>query len=174
MKKFQFLLLDAGPIIKLFELGKWDDFIEKCDVTISQTVANEAKYASQDYEDICIDLEPYKEQELVTIIDLEASKVKAFYDKFNLQYKAIVHSGEKESLAFLLGSSEDWKLCSTDQAVFRVLGLLGKGEQGISLEEILEKTGLSQSELEWQYTKKFREKWTHKGKVDFVQGQSLL
>ena len=46
MKKFQFLLLDAGPIIKLFELGIWDDFIKRCDVTISQTVANEAKYAS--------------------------------------------------------------------------------------------------------------------------------
>ena len=174
MKKFQFLLLDAGPIIKLFELGIWDAFIERCDVTISQTVANEAKYATQGYGDICIDLERYKEQELVTIIDLEASKVKAFYDKFNLQYKTIIHSGEKETLAFLFDSSEGWKLCSAEQAVFRVLGLLGKGDQGISLEEILEQIGRSQSKLEKKYTKKFREKWTHKGKVDFVQGQGLL
>jgi len=174
MKKFQFLLLDAGPIIKLFELGIWDAFIERCDVTISQTVANQAKYATQDYEDICIDLEPYKEQGLIEIVDLELSKVKTFYDKFNLQYKAIVHPGEKESLAFLLDSSEDWKLCAADQAVFRVLGLFGKGDQGISLEEILEQIGQSQSNLEPKYTKKFREKWTHKGKVDFVQGQGLL
>lgn len=28
MKKFRFLLLDAGPIIKLFSLGIWDDFIK--------------------------------------------------------------------------------------------------------------------------------------------------
>jgi hypothetical protein len=34
MRKLPFLLLDAGPIIKLFELGMWEAFIEKCDVTI--------------------------------------------------------------------------------------------------------------------------------------------
>lgn len=43
MKKFSFLLLDTGPIIKLFELGIWDDFIKRCDVTISRTVAEQAK-----------------------------------------------------------------------------------------------------------------------------------
>lgn len=32
MKKFQFLLLDAGPIKKLFELGLWDKFIESCEL----------------------------------------------------------------------------------------------------------------------------------------------
>ena len=52
MKKIQFLLLDAGPIIKLFELGVWDAFIKNCDVTVCRIVANEAKYASQEYEDI--------------------------------------------------------------------------------------------------------------------------
>jgi hypothetical protein len=60
MEKLQFLLLDAGPIIKLFSLGIWDSFIKNCDVTVSQIVADQAKYASQEFEDICIDLEPYK------------------------------------------------------------------------------------------------------------------
>jgi len=170
MGKFQFLLLDAGPIIKLFEMGIWEAFIEKCDVTISQTVANEAKYASQDYEDICIDLEPYKEQKHIKVVDLEPSEVKTFYEKFNLQYKAIIHPGEKEILAFLINSSEDWKLCAADGAVFRVLGFSRRADQGISLEEILEETGLSQSELEWQYTKKFRDKYTKMGQIDSIQG----
>ena len=48
MKKYQFLLLDAGPIIKLFELGIWGVFIKRCDVTVSQTVADQAKWASQE------------------------------------------------------------------------------------------------------------------------------
>ena len=39
MKKSPFLLLDAGPIIKLFELGIWEVFIGRCDVTFSKTVA---------------------------------------------------------------------------------------------------------------------------------------
>jgi len=71
MKKFQFLLLDAGPIIKLFELGIWDTFIKKCDITISKIVADEAKWASQEFQDISIDLEHYKEQ--IKIIDVEFS-----------------------------------------------------------------------------------------------------
>lgn len=175
MRKFQFLLLDAGPIIKLFELGIWDEFIKKCDVTISRIVANQAKWASQEFEDIRIDLEPYEQQGLIKIIDLEPTLVKAFYDKFNLQYKAGIHDGEKETLAFLCDSSENRLVCSADGAVFRVLGLLGKAEQGISLQEILQKIGVSTSEkLEWEYTKKFRDKWTRKGQIDFIQGQGLL
>jgi len=172
MKKFQFLLLEAGPIIKLFELGIWDDFIEKCDVTISKIVAEEAKWVSREFQDIRIDLEPY--EAIIKVVDLEPAIVKSFYEKFNLRYKAVIHDGEKETLAFLCESPENWSVCSADAAVFMVLGFLGKGNQGISLQEILQKIGLSQSNLEWEYTKKFREKYTRKGQIDFTQGQGLL
>lgn len=174
MKRFRFLLLDTGPIIKLFELGIWDNFIEKCDVTISRTVANQAKWASQEFEDICIDLEPYEEQGRIKIVDVESSVVKTFYDKFNLRYKAIIHPGEKETLAFLCNSCKDWLVCAADKAVFRVLGLLGRTERGISLEEILQDIGLSRSSLEAEYTKKYRDKWTRMGQIDSVQDQGLL
>ncbi len=70
MKKFQFLLLDAGPIIKLFEMDIWDEFIKRCDVTISKIVADEAKWASQEFQDIRIDLEPHEQQGVIKIIDL--------------------------------------------------------------------------------------------------------
>lgn len=174
MKRFQFLLLDAGPIIKLFELGIWDAFIEKCDVAISRIVANQAKYASQEFEDVCIDLEPYEEQSLIKIIDVESSVVETFYDKFNLRYKADIHDGEKETLAFLCDSPENWLVCSADGAVFRVLGFLGKPHQGISLQEILQKIGLSRRNLGRKYTKEFREGYTHKGQIDSIQNKGLL
>ena len=174
MKKFQFLLLDTGPIIKLFELGIWEDFIRRCDVTVSQTVADQAKWASQEFEDIRINLDPYKNQELINIFDVDISLAKSFHNRFNEVYKAEIHSGEKETLAFLCNSSENWLVCAADKAVFRVLGLLGKAKQGISLEEVLKEIGLSQSNLEWRYTKKFREKWSSKGQIDFIQGQGLL
>ena len=163
-------MLDAGPIIKLFELNLWEQFIEMCDVAISRIVVDQAKYASQEFEDICVDLEPYEKQ--IRIFDSELSEVKTFYDKFNLRYKSDIHPGEKETLAFLCNSSENWLVCSADSAVFRVLGLMGRINQGISLEEILSKVGLSRN-LEWKYTKKFREKWTHKGQLDFIQEQGL-
>jgi len=173
MKKFQFLLLDAGPVIKLFELGIWDVFITKCDVTISRTVAAEAQYASLEFEDICINLDDYEEQELIEIFDVELTNVKDFHEKFDQQYKVSIHPGEKETLAFLYNSSENWRLCSSDGAVFRVLGLLQRGEQGISLEEVLKEIGLSR-ELKWPYTKKFRENYTLLGQIDSIQNKGLI
>lgn len=62
---------------------------------------------------------------------------------------------------------------AADGAVFRVLGLLGKGEQGISLEEILKEVGLHKK-VEWEYTKKFREKHTRMGQQDSIQGHGIL
>ncbi len=179
MKKFSFLLLDTGPIIKLFELGIWDDFIKRCDVTISRTVAEQAKWASQDLEDIRIGLDTYEKT-----IDLERSVVTRFHDKFDPLYKNEIHVGEKETLAFLHNSSEPWIVCSADKAVFRVLGLLGRGEQGISLEELTDKIGLQigiswakvnprDADL-WKFTKKFREKYTRLGQIDRIQGQGLV
>ena len=175
MKKFPFLLLDAGPIIKLFELDLWDVFIEKCDVTIARTVAEEeVVFAGEGHEKKYIDfgLKPYEEKGLIKIIDVESSEVKAFYDKFNLWYKAIIDDGEKETLAFLFDSPEDWLVCSADHAVFSILGMFGKAEQGISLEEVLQKIGQSGS-LEWKYTKKFREKYSRIGKIDSIQDRGL-
>jgi hypothetical protein len=178
-KKYQFLLLDAGPIIKLFELGIWDTFIQQCDVTVSRIVANEAKYASQEFQDIRIDLVPYEEKGLIQVTETELSVVKAFQDKLPQSEAYIVHDGEKETLAILANSSEDWKVCAADKAVFRVLGFLGRVEQGLSLEEILDSIGLQpgvnwnnvgpKNRKWWRYSKKFREENTELGKRDFIQ-----
>lgn len=171
MKKFQFLLLDAGPIIKLFELGIWEKFIECCDVTTGRIIAeNETVYANKNggREYIEFGLKFWEEKGLIKIIDLRASEVLLFCEKI-LQNKYIIHPGEKEILAFLYNSSENYKLCAADQAVFRVLGYLGKGSLGISLEEILKAIGLSKGGLEWQYTKEFRQRFTQKGQIDSVQ-----
>ena len=173
MKRFQFLLLDAGPIIKLFELGIWDDFISSCDVTIAQTVAGEAKYASREMSDIRIDLQPYEDKGLITIIDVPASEMREFHKRFTLLYQADIHDGEKEALAFLHNAREEWLLCSADAAVFRVLGTLGRGEQGISLEEILQQIGRTNNTLAWEYTRRFREKYTSMGQTDSIQGKGL-
>lgn len=172
MKKFQFLLLDAGPIIKLFQLGIWDELTKRCDITISRTVMEEAKWASRDFEDIKINLEPYEQMQKIQVIDLSPAQVKLFSDQFDNKYKADIHAGEKEILAFLNNSTKDWKLCSSDGAVYRVLGLLGKANQGISLEELLNQLGLSKK-LERQYTKTFREYFTHLGQKDSIQGQGF-
>ena len=169
IKRLPFLLLDAGPIIKLFELGIWEQFIKTCDVTITRTVAEiEVVFASKGNDKEYIDLMPYEEQGQIKIVDVEPSTVKTFYDEFDPLYKDIIDPGENETLAFMHTSSEKWLVCAADHAVFRVLGFLGKSEHGISLEEVLKNVGLSR-QLEWQYTKRFRERWTRIGQVDSLQ-----
>lgn len=176
MRKFRFLLLDAGPIIKLFELGIWDKFIERCDVTVARVVAEESIFfVAEDSDKQFIDfgLKPWEQKGLIEIVEVPISEVKAFHDKLGPLHSAEVHAGEEETLAFLYSSSENWRVCSSDHAVFRVLGLLGKGDRGVSLEEVLERIGLSQHNLEWQFTKKFRERYTRLGQIDSVQGKGF-
>lgn len=130
MKKFPLLLLDAGPIIKLFELGIWDKFLQACEATILRAVDEEVKWASQEFEDISIDLAPYEKKGLLRIIDRDATVVGSFYSKLSRIYKDLIDpdDGEVATLEFLLASSETWALCSTDGPVFRLMGLLGRGE----------------------------------------------
>ncbi|MBN2128414.1 MAG: hypothetical protein JW741_02920 [Sedimentisphaerales bacterium] len=170
MKKFRFLLLDAGPIIKLFELGIWDEFISRCDVTVCRTVAEEARWASQEFEDVCIDVESCGKEGRIHVVDVEVSAAKAFFDRFDFSYKAALYDGEKETLAFLDSSPEPWRVCSSDAAVFRVLGLLGKAEVGVFLEEVLRQIGFGRS-LEWKYSEQFRSKYTSSGQTDAVLGK---
>ena len=169
MKRFQFLLLDAGPVIKLCELGIWDEFLRRCDVTICRTVAEEAKWASREFDDVLIDLESCEEGAPIRVVDVEVSVAKAFLDKFNLSYKAILHDGEKETLAFLdNNASEGWLVCAADKAVFKALGFLGKAERAVSLERVLAQIGLGR-ELEWRFTERFRQKYTALGQTDAIQ-----
>jgi len=168
MKKFQFLLLDAGPIIKLFELDIWDEFIKRCDVTIARTVAEQSVFYGSDDAKEFIDfgLKSYEEKDLIKIIDVQTSVVGDFIKSLGQRY--IPHRGENETLAFLVNSEESWKVCAADHAVFTILGFLGKAEQGISLEELLSEIGFGRA-LGWQFSKRFRDKYTKLGKIDAIQ-----
>jgi len=174
MKKFQFLLLDAGPVIKLFELGIWNQFIARCDVTVCKTVVDEAKWFTDPAEGTLqdIDLKPYEQQGAIHIEDVNASVVGTFFNKFNLTYKAQLDPGENETLAFMDTSREPWRMCSSDAAVFRVLGLLRRADGGVSLEEALRQIGLERS-LDWKYSERFRQKYTRLGQADAIHGQGL-
>ncbi|MEY3226584.1 MAG: hypothetical protein RLZZ536_1203 [Planctomycetota bacterium] len=82
----------------------------------------------------------------------------------------ILDDGEAESLAYMVRQSTDFLISSGDAIVYRVLGNLNRGEQGISLEEILQKPGLGRS-LQNPYTKRFREQYTRQGQQDMVRGR---
>jgi TRAP-type uncharacterized transport system substrate-binding protein len=54
--------------------------------------------------------------------------------------------------------------------VYRVLGRLGRSDQGVSLEEILQKVGLKRPSISWACSKAFRARQTKQGEIDAIQG----
>ncbi len=171
------LLLDAGIVIGLHELGVWDNLLQRCDVTLTRTVAEDEvifwydesgqrHYIEQKVRD---DIK----MERITCIDVPLNKIAAFRTKFDPSYLDRLDEGEAESLAFLLSSEEEWLISSSDSIVFKVLGKLGLAERGISLEEILQQVGLGRR-VHRKYTKEFRLKFTQQGQQDSITGTGLL
>ena len=44
MKRFPCLVLDANIVIQLFQLGLWDEVVERCELILSETVVQEADF----------------------------------------------------------------------------------------------------------------------------------
>jgi len=167
--KFQLLLLDANIVIYLHELGLWEIFTEKCFVTLTRTVVEESQF----WEDSeggyhTIDLAPEVESGKIRCVEVSLTVINHFKNRYGPVYFDRLDPGETESLAFLMNSREEWFISAADEIVFKTLGREGRSSQGISLEEILQKIGLSRSNLKIQFTKQFRENVTHKGEVDRI------
>jgi len=164
MKRFRLLLLDANIVIELFRQGIWDRLIEVCDVHLSRTVAEtEAHFYEDDAgEKQYFDLATDDEAGRITVFEVLTPDLQRFRSRFDPSYFERLDAGEAESLAFLMNSDDPYQMCSADSIVYKVLGNLDRSEQGISLEEVLQQTGLGRP-LTWQFTRDFREKWTRKG-----------
>ena len=171
MKKFRLLLLDANIVIELFRLGIWDRLVDLCEIHLARTVVDtEAHFFLDDDGDRHdFDLDAYARGGKIHVFDVAPSDLAAFLDSFDPVYFEKLDPGETESLAFLLNATLDCRLCSADKIVFRVLGSLHRGEQGISLEEILHQVGLSRA-LRREFSRAYREQWTDKGFQEGFQG----
>ena len=172
MPRLQLLLFDTGIVIELHRRGLWGQIVSKHDITLANIVAHdEAQYWEDDsgekhYFDLNADIESNR----VTCIEVTNEQMAVFFAKFSPVYLDKLDAGEAESLAILLSSGERWLISSADAIVYKVLGRLMISEQGISLEEILQQTGLTLKDLAWQFTRKFREKYTKQGEQDSITG----
>jgi hypothetical protein len=174
MKKFKLLLLDANVVIELFRLGIWDEVIERCDVHLARTVAEDEAhfFAADDGQRHDFDLQPYINTNRITVFDVTVGEAAAFRNQFDPVYFERLDPGETESLVHFLGLAGECWICSADKIVYRIIGGLDRGEQGVSLEEVLQQTGLGRGLLV-QFTKEFRVKWTRKGFEEHMRGLGL-
>lgn len=171
MPKLKLLILDAGVVIRLHELGIWSQFLDQCEVHLSRIVAEkEVLYQQGDEYDEDIDLVPDIACSRVHIFDVPLSELKDFRDQFDTLYLGDLDDGEAESLAYMMKQPSSFTISSGDAIVYRVLGNLNRSGQGYSLEEILQRIGLARA-LEWPYSKAFREKYSRDGELDMIQGR---
>lgn len=176
--KLSLLILDAGVVITLHQLRLWKQVVDQCDIHVSRVVAEveslfhiDANSEPGDYGHD-IDLGPDIAAGRIKLFDVPLGDIKRFRERFDASYASGIHDGEAESLAYLFSQPGNWLISSGDAIVFKVLGNAGRGDDGISLEEILQRLGLSRS-VDWQYTKAFRLNFDRVGATDRIQNRGL-
>jgi hypothetical protein len=173
VKKLRLLLLDANVVIMLHELGLWDKTVNLCDIHLAGTVIDEEALFFRDShgDDHSIDLSADIASAKVIRFDVDVSVINAFKSRFRPGYFDALDPGEAESLTYLVNSRESYCICSADKIVYRVLGALYLTDQGISLEEVLQRIGQSRK-VDHEYSKSYREYWSREGFREGLQGIS--
>lgn len=170
MKKFRLLLLDTNIVVELFRQGIWETFIDRCEVHLAQTVVDETKFYEN--ENGCrheIDLDSWRNVGSITVFEMPLDQLTAFVRQFDGLYIDSLEAGEAESLAWLFESQDKYLICSADKIVYRILGNCNRGDQGVSLEVILNRIGLGRK-LARQYGEEYHKEWTTKGAIQGFQG----
>jgi hypothetical protein len=170
------VLLDAVIVIKTHELLIWESLIDKIPLMVCATVVeDEAFYFDTEpgVKRFPIDLKG--SIDIGKIIRVEATleefqKLHNIFDKLTLEG---LDPGELEALALVNGRRlGDVLFCTSDKAAIRALALLGFSEEGISLEELLEKIGL-QKTLEEHHTREWFNHYLRIGQQDRIMGIGL-
>ena len=173
MKRSACLVLDANIIILLFEHGLWTQIVEHCDLTISETVVDEADFFVDSMGvERRIDLQPDIGAGRINVVALTASEIAEFRAGFDPVYVQKLDDGETESLAYSLREGDPYRLCSSDAIVFKTLAVVDRSEQGVSLEEVLQEIGFART-LPRQFTKAFRDESRSRGLQDRLAGIGL-
>ncbi|MGD0897357.1 MAG: hypothetical protein ABR915_05935 [Thermoguttaceae bacterium] len=171
MPKLKLLILDANVVIYLQEKSLWRPLLERCEVYLSRLVAeHEVRYYHGTEWNEIIDLTPDIQARLVQVFDVPVASVRRFRAQFDLPYLGDLDDGEAESLAFLFEATDPYLISSGDAIVYRILGNLNRADAGLSLEEILQRIGLTRTDLARQYRREFREAHTKTGQQDAIQG----
>lgn len=173
MSKLNLLILDTNLVIHLHEFGIWQNLLAVCQVHLPRTIVDESQFYELDGERREIELATDVAAGRLTVFEVSVSEIKAFQDKFDALYIGGLDPGESEALAYLCKAKEPYLISSGDAIVYRVLGRLNRGDQGISLEEILSKVGLQRKSLPYSCSKAFRDQFTREGAADAIQGRGL-
>ena len=89
MPKLKLLILDAGVVIYLHEIGLWHQVMANCDLYLSRIVAEKEvlfQKSERDEYGYDIDLSPLIKSGAITVFDVSVSDLKTFRNQFDLLY----------------------------------------------------------------------------------------
>lgn len=121
MPRLKLLILDAGVVITLHQLGIWRQVVDRCDVHVSRVVAEVESLFHRDPNDDPdeygedIDIQPDIASGAVSLFEVSLKDVETFRQTFDDLYAEGIHDGEAESLAYLFANPQnDWLISSGD------------------------------------------------------------
>lgn len=149
------VILDANVIIELFSQGIFDALIGRYAIKLPKTIKDECQfYFDQNDDEVQINWEPYitsgKVEEVAATDEQFSDLLKKLKDDF---YRGI-DAGELEAIALICSKDEeDLFFCSGDLPALKAMGVLGRGNQAVSLETLLQKSGMGRN-LKHQFSER--------------------
>jgi len=174
-KKPLVCLLDAGPVIRLHELGLWDSVVERAELVVPGIIARrEAHFWTAPDGPRRIDLDSAKNHDAIRIIDVNAAHLVATQTLFDASIRDSVDPGELEALTIL----RTWdgprpRFCTADRLATLALCLLGLAETAVSLEKLLEHVGLGRTIGPKWYRESAMQDWLKEGRARRITGAGL-
>ncbi len=154
MKKL--LLLDADVIIDLHSLDLFKKIEKSYEIFVTVEVINEAKYYIQHGKKKPIDIK----QKVTKIENVKVENV-IQVEKEAKEAGLAIDPGESTSIAYLLQTDDDIKLCSFDKAAIKLISYMNLEQKSISLEYVLKNAGqhitLSKRHSESAFKKSIRD-----------------
>ena len=170
------LLLDSLAVISFHETSTWKAITKIHHIYVPSIVINDEAwyYEENDGREVPILLSRDKENGLIEEVTMMASHLDLVRRKFDPVFGPEIHAGELEAIAALMFGNlpPEISFCTHDKAAIYAAVLLGLQDKCISIEEVLDRSGLSRT-VEYGYSKKQFLLAKRRGFEMRVQGRGL-
>lgn len=169
------LLLDADVVIEAHRVDVWEQLQDLDVLAVPSVVAREeALFYSLEYQAVPKAIHLPRLIQEGKILELYAipEELRAMSQIFDRVFLEGLHEGEMEALALLIGGRFELKLCSGDKMAIQALAMMNRGEDGISLQEVLSGIGIMKS-LGYQFTQAYFNRHLQFGFQKRITGEGL-
>lgn len=167
------LLLDANVVFEAHRRDLWNPLLQRVSIAVPSSVArDEARFYDSRAGMVQIHLPSLIADGKITEVAASAQQIESVVNFFTPAHSSALGAGELEALAILQASEEEIFFCTADKLAIYSLVLMGFSERGISLEEVLRRTGLAKA-IGLQFTEAFFQQQIAIGQEKRIRGEGL-